>query len=121
MDKDKLNKAAEEYAHENAWYPGETFYESDIIAMEESFSDTFKQGASWLMQQPLADRLTDEEKEKIIKRYKNELEVAQHHTLKMKESANPTSRQFHANVREGYVSRLKLLESIFGKNLFNEK
>lgn len=65
MDRDELNKAAEEYAHENAWYPGETSYESDINAMQESFSDTFKRGADWLMQQPLADRLTDEEKEKI--------------------------------------------------------
>lgn len=120
MDRDKLSKAAEEYALENAWYPGETSYESDINAMQESFSDTFKRGADWLMQQPLSERLTEEEKERIIKRYKDELEVAQHHTIKMKESTNPTSRQFHANVREGYISRLKLLEQIFGADLFQK-
>ena len=96
MDADKLNEAAEEYAHENAWYPGETFYESDIIAMEESFSDTFKQGASWLMQQPLADRLTDEEKERIKKLY---------HTLWGK-SVHKTQLEF---------------ADIFGADLFKEK
>ena len=36
------------------------------------------------------------------------------------ESTNPTSRQFHANVREGCISRLKLLQQIFGKELFNQ-
>lgn len=64
MDKEKLNKSAEKYARKNAWYPGETSCENDIIAMEV-FSDAFKSGAEWLMQQPLSERLTDKEKEKI--------------------------------------------------------
>ena len=50
MDADKVNEAAREnvrkYPHQHRSY-------------------TFRQGADWLMQQPLADRLTDEEKEKI--------------------------------------------------------
>lgn len=93
MERDKLNEAAEEYAHENAWYPGETSYESDITAMQESFSDTFKAGADWLMTQPLADRLTDEEKEKIRALY---------------------------NEYRAHVFHIEM-EGIFGKDLFNDK
>lgn len=100
MDADKLNEAAEEYAHENAWYPGETSYESDIIAMEESFSDTFKQGASWLMQQPLADRLTDEEKAELIADF------------------NRCKLLANKDYRDG---RIVTYANIFGKELFNEK
>ncbi|MDE7345311.1 MAG: hypothetical protein K2N48_01060 [Muribaculaceae bacterium] len=111
MDADKVNEAAITYAKEN----------TTALNPFGRIMDDFKAGADWLMQQPLSDRMTDKEKKKIIKRYNDELEVAQHHTLKMKESTNPTSRQFHANVREGYISRLKLLETIFGKDLFNEK
>lgn len=109
MDKDKLIKAAEEYAHENSWYPSETFYESDITAMEESFSDTFKAGADWLMQQPLADRLTEEEKERIIKKYKFNDEAGLATAIRTGEMANK-----HILMRD-------LLEDIFGEKLFNEK
>lgn len=42
-------------------------------------------------------------------------------TLKIQESVNPTCRQFYAETRESYQSRLRLLKSIFGKELFNEK
>lgn len=112
MDADKLSKAAlahcEDFA--NGTYKTTVF---DVLS-------GFKDGADWLMQQPLADRLTDEEKEKIIKRYNDELEMARLHTEKMKESTNPTSRQFHANVRDGYIARLKLIEQLFGKDLFND-
>lgn len=121
MDREKLNKAAEEYARENAWYPGETSYESDIIAMEESFSDAFKRGADWLMQQPLSERLTDEEKEKIIRLYKDDSEKAQYQTLRIQESFNPTCRQHYAAVREVYTTCMKLLSDIFGSDLFREK
>lgn len=47
MDKQQIEQAAREYAEENSWYPGETSYESDIKAMEESFADAFKSGAEW--------------------------------------------------------------------------
>ena len=107
MDRDKLNEAAKEQAdYGTHWGWGDR-------------KECFISGAEWLMTQPLADRLTDEEKEKIIKRYNDELEMARLHTKKMKESTNPSSRQFHANVRDGYISRLKLIEQLFGKDLFN--
>lgn len=36
MTREQIEKAAMEYAVRNSWYPGETSYESDIKAMEES-------------------------------------------------------------------------------------
>lgn len=47
MKREDIYKAASDYAEENSWYPGETSYESDIIAIEESFADAFKAGAEW--------------------------------------------------------------------------
>lgn len=47
MTKEQIEKAARKYAFDNAWYPGETSYESDIRAMEESFADAFMDGAQW--------------------------------------------------------------------------
>lgn len=47
MKREDVDKAASDYAEENSWYPGETSYESDIIAIEESFADAFKAGAEW--------------------------------------------------------------------------
>lgn len=47
MKREDIDKAASDYAEENSWYPGETSYESDIIAIEESFADAFKAGAEW--------------------------------------------------------------------------
>lgn len=47
MNKEQIEQTAQKYAEENAWYPGETSYESDNMAMEESFADAFKAGALW--------------------------------------------------------------------------
>lgn len=60
MDKDKLIA--------DAWEAGSYDYFPDD-PRRDSFEDGFKQGAQWLMQQPLSDRLTEEEKEKIKKLY----------------------------------------------------
>ena len=46
-----VEEAARDYATDNVWYPGETSYESDIMAMEESFADAFKAGADWQAKQ----------------------------------------------------------------------
>ena len=112
MDKEKLNDAAEKYnkklgkCRDVTWNDGEY---------------GFIAGADWLMQQPLADRLTDEERKKVIEIYKDESGMVERQTLKIQESINPTCRQFYAETRESYLSRLRLLQSIFGKELFNEK
>lgn len=47
MTKEDVEKESINYAKENSWYPGETSYESDIIAMEDSFANAFKAGARW--------------------------------------------------------------------------
>lgn len=60
MDRDKLNKAAEEAA--------EKYINASDAFCNEVF-DGFIQGANWLMQQPLSERLTDEEKKWIKERY----------------------------------------------------
>lgn len=49
--KQTVEEAARDYATDNVWYPGETSYESDIMAMEESFADAFKAGADWQAKQ----------------------------------------------------------------------
>lgn len=56
MDKDKLNEAAWDYHSDN--YFANNPHREDIM-------DAFKDSAEWLMSQPLSDRLTDEEKERI--------------------------------------------------------
>lgn len=62
MDKDKLNKAAEDA----------TYCQDNITANYAiGHCKGFKRGASWLMQQPLSERLTEEEKEKITDMYNN--------------------------------------------------
>ena len=56
MTREQIEKAAMEYAVRNSWYPGETSYESDIKAMEESFADAFKDGAQWRINSVWHDR-----------------------------------------------------------------
>ncbi|MBD5302316.1 MAG: hypothetical protein HDS16_04890 [Bacteroides sp.] len=87
MDADKLNEAAREnvrkYPHQHRSY-------------------TFRQGADWLMQQPLADRMTDEEKEKIRAKY-NEL------------------KSLNSITNDMFADDTAIFEWLFGAELFNEK
>ena len=70
--------------------------------------------------QPLSQRLTDEERERARKMYKDELEMAQHFHAKAKASNDVSCRQHYYGLREPYISRMKLLQRIFGKELFGE-
>ena len=92
MDKDKLNEACDTAFLEN-YFPSAT---ESPDPRWEMFADGFKQCANWLMQQPLADRLTEEETERIRKLY---------HTLWGK-SVHKTQLEF---------------ADIFGTDLFIEK
>ena len=69
---------------------------------------------------PLSSRLTPEEKERVRVLYKEELGMAQHFHLKAKASNDISCRQHYYGLREPYISRMKLLESIFGKDFFKE-
>lgn len=115
MDRDKLYKQASSAASNYANHDG------DEHCLDMDFYEGFKQGAEWLMGQPLSERLTEDEMEKIIERYNDELESAQYYTHKMKATDNLSARQSFANIREDYISRIKLLEAIFGKEMFNKE
>ena len=56
MDAEKLSEAAWEYHKANRYEDNP--YRADIM-------DAFCNGANWLMQRPLSDRLTEEEKERL--------------------------------------------------------
>ena len=98
MDKDKLNEAAVD-----AWVK----YTPTVCLFNNIFTDAFKDGAQWLMRQPLADRLTDEEKEKIRAIYKDYEEL----------------ETYGGALSDRTAGRMQCftLEQIFGKELFNEK
>lgn len=91
MDREKLNEAA---------HSSYRVFESRIA---------FTRGAEWLMQQPLADRLTEEEKERIKKLYLTDEEIE---GIKTAFGTYP--------VAAATISK-NMLEQIFGKELFNEK
>ncbi|MDE6534507.1 MAG: hypothetical protein K2K82_00685 [Muribaculaceae bacterium] len=91
MDADKLNEAAGKDWCENV-------LDRDLKPITKQ---AFKRGADWLMQQPLADRLTNEEKEKIKAIYfRNVYSVA--------------------DVQSNFTEKC-LIDAIFGAELFNGK
>ena len=101
MDAEKLSEAAWEYYKANRYEDNP--YRADIM-------DAFCNGASWLMQQPLADRLTEEEKEKHKATY-NRLVALQKEALKDHDD-------FTVNIT---AAQLGTFTQIFGTELFNEK
>lgn len=115
-----IEEAENEYANENMWYPGETSYESDIIAMKDSFADAFKAGASHALSLPLSQRLTDEERERVRKMYESALEFARFYQRKADSCYNTQCRIDYEVARDIAKSRAGLLEAIFGKELFGE-
>lgn len=64
-DKEMLDKAAEMFVDA----------QSPIADPEEFARKAFKQGASWLLSQPLSERLTDKEKEKIRNIYSDYIQI----------------------------------------------
>lgn len=49
MNTEVIKNEARKYSEENAWYPGEDCYESDIWEMEKSFEEAFMEGARFRM------------------------------------------------------------------------
>ena len=100
MDADKLNEAAIAYAKKN----------TTALNPFGRIMDDFKAGADWVLSQLLADRLTKEEKEKI------KIEYAE--LLKAQRKARQDRDTFYGNILS---AQRGIYESIFGKELFNEK
>lgn len=65
MDRCTIEKAAMDYAGTNVWWPGETSYECDCLAMTKSFADAFTAGAEWQAKQSpwikVSERLPEED------------------------------------------------------------
>lgn len=95
MDADKLNEEAEKYFKEESVFRPPCLCIGFVL-------DAFHEGANYLMKQPLADRLTNEEKEKIKAKF-NEL------------------KSLNSITNDMFVDDTAILEWLFGKELFNEK
>ena len=106
MEREKLIEACDTAFLEN-YFPSAT---ESPDPRWEMFADGFKQGASWLMQQPLSDRLTEEEKERI------KIEYAE--LLKAQRKARQDRDTFYGNILS---AQRGIYESIFGSDLFNEE
>lgn len=83
MDKEKLTKAIVEYCEDFA----NGIYKPSVF----DISDAFKQGADWLMQQPISERMADAEMAKARAAYnraeegynsKDDIEYAVGHVVK---------------------------------------
>lgn len=112
-----MSKTIEELASE--YYLNEVI-NGDTCDDKEGWTDCFVSGAEALMQLPLASRLTAEEKERVRVLYNEELGMAQHFHAKAKASNDISCRQHYYGLREPYISRMKLLERIFGADFFKE-
>lgn len=109
MDRDKLNKAAEEARITTAisarsdWHHSLDGVNLDV-SIDELVESSFVGGADWLMQQPLSERLTDEEKEKIKETY-----------------WQAAKDWIGIGDARGYCRTCIAIESIFGADLFKDK
>lgn len=103
-----IEEAAKEYA-DNAYYPAPDYdwYESDDEQMKDVLVDTFKAGAKHVYDLPLAQRLTDAEKEMVRKTYKAMSDYGKKKDVVCADCAN-------------YATRVGL-ECIFGKEFFKEE
>lgn len=70
---------------------------------------------------PLSERLTAEEKERVKGIYNAEKEHVQFQMKQANASMNQMCRSWHNQLKEGSYAKLRLLESIFGKELFERK
>lgn len=77
-------------------------------------------GVAHLRSLPLASRLTAEEKERVRKTYKGELEFASSYQRKANLCCNWQRRMDYEASRDIAKSRANILESIFGTDFFKE-
>lgn len=92
MENDKLYNAARSEAFDLV----DCAHQTD----KRDLVEAFVQGAEWLQSQPIADRLTEEEREKIKEMYADLIPLKGH--------------------MAGIVGQMILLEKIFGKEMFEK-
>lgn len=114
-----MTKTIEEAANEYAanWEAKHNIHNPELYGL---IVDAYKASAERIMTLPLASRLTAEEKERVRVLYNEELGMAQHFHARAKGSNDISCRQHYYGLREPYISRMKLLERIFGKDFFKE-
>ena len=100
MNKEKLRDAAD-IASDNAIFDSHPW---------NVYRDGFIAGVEWLMQQPLSDRLIEEEKARIKEIYSVYQEVEM--------DDNPYRP---ASYVDEAIAKMCLLDDIFGQELFNKK
>lgn len=109
-----IEQAAREFMQSAPIEAISPYYEEDMIEM-------FKGGVEYALSHPLSSRLTAEEKERVRVLYNEELGMAQHFHARAKGSNDISCRQHYYGLREPYISRMKLLERIFGSDFFKEE
>ena len=112
-----MNKAIEEAA----WDFARNQWGKQVPNTIDKIADMLIDFGNEVMAMPLSDRLTAEEKERVRKMYKEELEFAQFYQRKTNSCCNQQCRTDYEASRDIAKSRANMLESIFGADMFNEK
>lgn len=93
----------------------------DTCDNKDGWTDCFVSGANYIMSLPLSDRLTAAEKERVREIYNGEKEHVQYQMRQANASMNQMCRSWHNQLKEGSHAKLRLLESIFGKEMFEKE
>lgn len=112
-----MTKTIEEAAKE--YYLNEAI-NGDTCDDMDGWTDCFVSGAEALMQLPLAQRLTAEEKERVRKMYNDEAEFALFYQKKANSCCNQQCKQDYEASRDIAKGRAIILKRIFGSDFFKE-
>lgn len=121
-----MNKTIEELAKQYAEYmwPAEDYSDSDCDDGRDTdiaiSIDDARSVLRWFFNRPLAQRLTDMQKEMVRGVYKGIQSDASFHEIKKESTKDQTAIKFHSQCKDFYVSQLKLLKHLFGKEFFKE-
>lgn len=125
MKQEEINKAAEEARRETAIQARSDWHHSlDGVSLDVSIDElvesAFAGGAEWVLSQPLCNRLSDIEKDRIREIYRVGVESREHYHKQIKIATNAESKKLLEILFNEHNSRLNLLISIFGKDLFTD-
>lgn len=117
-----MTKTIEELAKQftDELFAGDDLSDFDTQTEKNDAYVTCMAFGNYLMEQPLSVRLTAEEKERVKKMYKGELEFAQFYQRKANSCCNQQCKMEYEASRDIAKSRANMLESIFGSDFFKE-